>query len=192
MMTSTTSSTPRRGPVRSTSKRAVLGLALSAVILGVAVGQPVAGAWAQEGGTPPPPPPANETEADKPVDKPETPVKPEETEPKNLEEVMERINKLSKAGHKAFMGKQYPVATESVKKLLALSARVTDMLPPDIAADAAQKKEFLVLHEKMEKALKASHERLEKKQFKEADLEYKKSLNVCSQCHKQFRIDDEE
>lgn len=187
---------PRR-PTRGAPapKRALFGLALSLVILSVAAGHSAIGAAGQDGGTPPPPPPSNESDEKKPAEstqEPPAPAKPEEAEPKNLEEVMERINKLSKAGHKAFLGKQYPAATEAVTKLVSLSAKVKDMLPADIAKDEGLKKQFLGLHDKMEKSLKASHERLEKKQFKEADLEYKKSLNVCSQCHKQFRIEEDE
>jgi len=190
-------STPRRldRRPRPMPVRAALGLAVSAVALALATGLPALGS--PEGGTPPPapptPPPAAEGGDTKPA---ETPAKPaggkDEPPPKNLEEVMERINKLSKAGHKAFLGKQYPVATETVTKLVALSAMVKDMLPPDVAKDAGQKKQFLSLHEKMDKSLQASKERLEKKQFKEADLEYKKSLNVCTQCHRQFRIEEDE
>lgn len=190
-----TSLRPSRRAPSPKPKREVLGLALSLVILGVAASSSPIGAAGQDGGTPPPPPPSNANQDEKPAestDKPPAPPKPDDAEPKNLEEVMERINKLSKAGHKAFLGKQYPAAAEAVTKLVSLSAKVKDMLPPDIAKDDGLKKQFLSLHDKMEKSLKASHERLEKKQFKEADLEYKKSLNVCSQCHKQFRIEEEE
>jgi hypothetical protein len=169
----------------------VLGLALAATLTGLAASGPALGSSAQEGGTPPPASDGEKPADEKPADKPPADSKPAEEEPKNLEEVMERINKLSKAGHKAFLGKQYPAATETVKKLIVLSDKVKTMLPADVASDEASKKEFLALHDKMEKSLKASHERLEKKQFKDADLEYKKSLNVCTQCHRQFRIDEE-
>lgn len=192
--------TPRSLDTRPapTSRRAVFGLAASAVIvtLSVVAIHPATGALWQDGGTPPPQPPAPANDSPKPGEKPadqaEKPAKPEEAEPKTLEEVMERINKLSKAGHKAFLGKQYPAATESVTKLVALSAKVKNMVPPDIAKDDGLKKQFLGLQDKLDKSLNAAHERLEKKQFKEADLEYKKSLNVCTQCHKQFRIEEDE
>ncbi len=177
-------------PVRSPR----LSLTIGGALLAAAVALPVLG-WQDNTGEKPPAPAPGET-GDKPApaetgDEADEKEGAEKPELKTLEDVMKTINKSSKAGHKAFLTKQYPAATESVKKMVALLPKVKEMIPADVAGDAAQKKQFLAFHERMDKSLKASLERLEKKQWRDADLEYKKSLNVCSQCHKQFRVDED-